>query len=42
MGLTEFGDPEARVPFVCQLSHLRNDAFSQTDKSFQKHDAIDL
>lgn len=28
MGLTEFGDPEARVPFICQLAHLRNDIFN--------------
>ncbi len=27
MGLTEFGDPEARVPFICQLAHLRQQAF---------------
>lgn len=27
MGLTEIGDAEARVPFICQLAHLRHDAF---------------
>lgn len=27
MGLTEMGDPEARVPFICQLAHLRQEAF---------------
>lgn len=27
MGLIEFGDPEARVPFLCQLTHLRYNAF---------------
>ena len=27
MGLVEFGDPEARLPFVCQLTHMREDAF---------------
>jgi radical SAM protein with 4Fe4S-binding SPASM domain len=27
MGLIEFGDPEARLPFVCELSHRRQDAF---------------
>ncbi len=28
MGLTEYGDPEAYVPFICELAHLRNDAFN--------------
>ena len=28
MGLTEFGDPETRVPFICQLAHLRSEAFN--------------
>ena len=27
MGLTEFGDAEAKVPFLCQLAHLRQEAF---------------
>jgi len=27
MGLAEFGDPEAQVPFICQLAHLRQEAF---------------
>lgn len=27
MGLTEFGDAEARVPFICELAHLRHEAF---------------
>jgi len=27
MGFTEFGDPEAQVPFICQLAHLRHEAF---------------
>jgi radical SAM protein with 4Fe4S-binding SPASM domain len=28
MGITEFGDPEARVPFLCNLTHLRSEAFN--------------
>jgi radical SAM protein with 4Fe4S-binding SPASM domain len=27
MGLAECGDPEARVPFLCELAHLRKEAF---------------
>jgi radical SAM protein with 4Fe4S-binding SPASM domain len=27
MGLTEFGNPEAQVPFICQLAHQRQAAF---------------
>jgi radical SAM protein with 4Fe4S-binding SPASM domain len=27
MGLTELGDAEAQVPFLCQLAHLRQEAF---------------
>ena len=27
MGLNELGDPEAQVPFLCQLAHLRHEAF---------------
>ncbi len=27
MGYSEFGDPEAQVPFLCQLAHLRREAF---------------
>ena len=27
MGLVECGDPEARVPFLCELAHLRQEAF---------------
>lgn len=29
MGLTEFGDPEGVVPFICQLAHLRHAAFDE-------------
>lgn len=27
MGIAEMGDPEARVPFLCELAHLRHEAF---------------
>ena len=27
MGLNELGNPEAKVPFLCQLAHLRQEAF---------------
>lgn len=27
MGIIEGGDPEARVPFLCELAHLRHEAF---------------
>lgn len=42
IGLTELGNPEARVPFVCQLAHLRNEAFGQSDKTYQKLNLLDL
>ncbi len=28
MGLSELGDPEAPVPFLCELAHLRQEAFN--------------
>lgn len=27
MGMIEYGNPAAQVPFICQLAHLRHDAF---------------
>jgi len=27
LGITELGDPEAQVPFFCQLAHLRHEVF---------------
>ncbi len=29
-GMTEFGDPEARVPFICELAHLRQEVFDRS------------
>jgi radical SAM protein with 4Fe4S-binding SPASM domain len=29
MGLTEMGDPQSVVPFICQLAHLRAEAFGK-------------
>jgi radical SAM protein with 4Fe4S-binding SPASM domain len=33
MALAELGDPEARVPFICQLAHLRHEAFDLAVKT---------
>jgi hypothetical protein len=29
MGLTEMDDPQSVVPFICQLAHLRAEAFGK-------------
>ena len=29
IAMTEMGDPQIRVPFICQLAHLRAEAFDK-------------
>jgi len=40
MGFNELGDPEAQVPFICQLAHLRHEAFDikiNPSRMYQDH-----